>query len=194
MKIVSFDLSLRRTGFADGGSVGTFVTDDVGMKRLLRIKNWVLRMSFKADLVVLEGYAHHAQSSSILSLAELGGVVRLALYEADQLYVEVPPTVLKKYATGSGNANKQHVMSQAWQKLEYRGHDDNEADALWLRTMALDHYGLFDANKLIPKAQRSVLEKINWPTIPENTPGEDTAVAHVQQIRSVFDAVEAQAV
>lgn len=186
MKIVAFDLSLRRTGIADENGAGTYspADGDRGMRRLMRIRNVVLQNSIGADLVVLEGYAF-ARPNQAHQLGELGGVVRLALYENDVGYVDIPPALLKKYATNSGNASKEEMLSQAIQRLEYHGHDHNESDALWLRTMALDRYGLLHGVTL-PKSQRASLEKINWPKLTkkysENIPGEDTAVARGQSL------------
>jgi len=38
---------------------------------------------------------------------------------------------LKKFATGSGGANKADMVEAAQTKLGYEGADDNEVDALW---------------------------------------------------------------
>lgn len=53
---------------------------------------------------------------------------------------EVPPSVLKKFATGKGNASKAEMMARTAQDfpgLPFK--DDNDSDALWLATMAKAH-------------------------------------------------------
>lgn len=44
---------------------------------------------------------------------------------------------IKKYATGKGNANKAMMIESARSNLGYHGKDDNEADALWILSIAL---------------------------------------------------------
>jgi hypothetical protein len=78
---------------------------------------------------------------------------------------------VKLFATGKGNAPKDVVLTAAIQKLQYAGNDHNEADALWLLEMAVQHY-----HSLPPHGeyQDRALEPISWPTL--STPTE--ALAH----------------
>lgn len=45
---------------------------------------------------------------------------------------------IKKFATGKGNANKAMMIDAARSNLGYCGHDDNEADALWILAAAME--------------------------------------------------------
>lgn len=166
---MAFDLSLTATGYSMEGLLGDVLSpprgSDRGMPRLAWIRDQVLDLSVDADVVVLEGYAMGSKRQShTRAIGELGGVVRLALFERGTPYVEVPPATLKKLATGRGNAPKEEVLAAAIRRLGYGGHDNNEADALWLRTAALIHYGLPDAPEL-PKMQREALGKVEWPEV-----------------------------
>lgn len=116
-------------------------------------------------LVVIEGYSMGTarQSSHAHGLGELGGVVRLALWESGIPYVDVAPASLKKYATGAGNAKKDAVLGSAIRRLGYEGDDHNEADALWLRAMAMDHYGAPVVT--VPAVNRSALAAVKWPVL-----------------------------
>lgn len=166
-RVVAFDLSLTRTGCAlpDGSlcSLTPPKASSSGMPRLAWIRAAVLDAAAGCGVVVLEGYSlgQARGSSRSHSLGELGGVVRLALYEAGLPYADVAPASLKRYATGRGNAGKEEVLAAAIRRLGYAGHDNNEADAAWLRTMALDHYGQPCA--AIPARQREALAGVQWP-------------------------------
>lgn len=167
--IASFDLSLARTGWASPEGCGVLVPPrdaSRGMERLGWIECAVLRTAGMADLVVLEGYSFASKGRATFSLGELGGIVRLALWRTGTPFVEVAPGTLKKYATGRGNAGKEEVLAAAIRRLDYQGHDDNEADALWLREMALDYYS-GGATSRVPKAHRLALGAVEWPEIAE---------------------------
>lgn len=165
--IVAFDLSLTATGWASGtGDSGVLTppkTADRGMRRLQWIRDAVLRLTDRADLVALEGYAFGAKGNAILNLAELGGVVRVALADRGRRFVDVPPSCLKLFATGKGNAKKDDVFAAAIRKLAYAGNDHNESDALWLLEMARGGVGFTKGHN---EHQRRALAKITWPVIP----------------------------
>jgi Holliday junction resolvasome RuvABC endonuclease subunit len=80
-------------------------------------------------LVLIEGYSHHSKGRGVLQLAELGGVLRYVLIGYGDSTVEVPPTVLKKFATGRGNASKTLIVQQLCRRYDRIFNTDNEADA-----------------------------------------------------------------
>ena len=64
--------------------------------------------------VFIEGYAFAtAGKSHVRSVAENTGLLKHKLYKSKHEYISVPPSVVKKYATGRGNANKE-VMYEAF--------------------------------------------------------------------------------
>jgi Holliday junction resolvasome RuvABC endonuclease subunit len=175
MQVLGLDLSLTATGVAlpDGTSytikLGAQYTIKLGaqwkgMDRLRRIRSEVFDAVavHAVDLVAVEGYSYNSRNGGE-KLGELGGVIRLALYDYGIDYVDVPPASLKKYATGKGNASKNEVLAAAVRRLGYDGADDNEADALWLRAMALDWYGT--PAVAMPATHRDGLVKVAWPDI-----------------------------
>lgn len=84
------------------------------------------------DLVVVEGYAYCKNISAFVVLVEVGTVIRSVLYKARLPWVDVPPTVLKKWTTGRGNAKKEQMavsVSERW-KFESKSHDIIDAFAL----------------------------------------------------------------
>jgi crossover junction endodeoxyribonuclease RuvC len=182
MRVVALDLSLTCTGWAvaddgpdqpwkvDGHACGTITLPKLrGMERLAAIRDRIaspLRgcLTDAATVVVIEGYSFGSRNSQAHALGELGGVIRLALHEQGRPFVDLPPTVVKKLATGKGNAGKEEVLAAAIRRLDYSGHDNNEADALWLLTAAMIHYGMPGAPDL-PAANLSALEKVTWPVL-----------------------------
>ena len=167
VNILALDLSLTSTGWARyaAGVIRRGHLEPNGLRgydRLEWIRQRALDLAWGCDLVVLEGYSFGSKGNAILNAAELGGVIRMALHDLGLTWANVPPAVLKKYATGKGNAGKELVLVEAVKRLGYEGSSNDEADALWLLQMALDAYGLAEIG--VPKAQREALEKVNWPS------------------------------
>ena len=64
--------------------------------------------------VFIEGYAFATSGKShVRSVAENTGLLKYKMYKAKLSYTSIPPTVIKKYATGKGNANKE-LMYEAF--------------------------------------------------------------------------------
>lgn len=168
MRVVALDPSLSATGVADSAAPDRpfTIAPPQGLRgpaRLFWIQKQVRQACAGADLVVIEGYSHGSKYQTH-ALGELGGVIRLTIWCMNIRYADVPPPVRMKVATGKGQAKKEHVLAEAIQRLGYQGHDNNEADALWLLQLALHHYGLPGAVEL-PKAHLEPLAKasVDWP-------------------------------
>lgn len=170
--VVGLDLSLTATGVAAGTKATTLKSSATGMARLVDLRDAVLAVCADADLVAVEGYSFGSRNSQAHALGELGGVVRVALHEAAIRYLDVSPATVKKYATGRGNAPKAEVYGAAIRRLGYQGCDHNQADALWLRALAMD--GLGHPIALMPAAHRAALKPIDWATVRKET----TPVGH----------------
>lgn len=163
MKITAIDLSLRSTGFATDTGSGVLVPPKalgLGMER----NNWIMRQVLEkgagVDLLAIEGYSFGSQGRAVFDTAELGGIVRWALWSKGIPFVEVPPTSLKLFATGKGNSKKDLVLAECIRRLGYSGSSHDEADALWLRAMTLTALG--EPIVTLPKQHESGLSKINW--------------------------------
>ena len=64
--------------------------------------------------VFIEGYAFATSGKSyVRSVAENTGLLKHKMYKAKQTFTSIPPSVIKKYATGKGNANKE-LMYEAF--------------------------------------------------------------------------------
>lgn len=165
--VVAFDLSLTATGVAAGWGETVIASKLRGMPRLAEIRREVMGRcdggpGMAADLVVLEGYAF-GRPNQAAHLGELGGVIRLALHDAGIPYVDVPPSNVKKYATGKGNAPKPDVRMEVFKRHGRDIANDNECDAFVLRAMALDHYGA--PLVAMPATHRAALTAVDWPDL-----------------------------
>lgn len=134
--MLGIDLSLTATGLAYPSGGRTVVRPTTtGTARLTKIRAAVVAATVGADLVVLEGPAF-GRAQQMHALGQLAGVVYCALDEPGRPpWMLVPPASLKRYATGRGNASKAEVLAEAIRRLSCSGHDDNEADAMWLRSL-----------------------------------------------------------
>ena len=66
--------------------------------------------------VFIEGYAFATSGKShVRSVAENSGLLKHKMYKVKQAFTSIPPSVIKKYATGKGNANKD-LMYDAFSK------------------------------------------------------------------------------
>lgn len=142
MNILAIDPSLTSTGYAYGGigsraAVGTIVPRKMtGLFRLAYLRAEVEKLITLAwpDLVAYEGYAMSRFANRAFDLGELGGVLKSTVYAYRIPLLIVPPSCLKLYATGRGNADKPMVMAEMAKRRGRLFASDDEADAyaLWL--------------------------------------------------------------
>jgi len=170
--VVAFDLSLSSTGVAtpDGPSIHKAPATGELHRRINALACSLVDVAdaWQADLVVIEDLVLTGPSlgKAALTLGQLHGVVRheLAVRRHYEL-VLVQPSQLKKYATGKGNASKALVLVEAVKRLGYVGSSDDEADALWLREMALNHY--VQSHVPVPGTHVMALDKVEWPDLQD---------------------------
>lgn len=76
------------------------------------IADWAIDIVMGCSHVALEGYAYSA-SGKVFQIAENTGILKYKLYELSIPVTIIPPTEVKKFATGKGNADK-NAMYSAW--------------------------------------------------------------------------------
>jgi Holliday junction resolvasome RuvABC endonuclease subunit len=159
MKATGLDLSMTATGLAYGeGPVYTHTVKTTGTKdgRLAVIKNQVVSRAEGSALVLIEGFLNKSFSAGITGMVH--GAVRTGLIEAGIPYATFPPTSLKKYATGSGTADKTAMALAAFKRGGVEFKDDNQCDAWWLWVACMDF--LESPVFSLPATQRDQLTKI----------------------------------
>lgn len=166
MTVIGLDLSLTASGIATGpgpGDIYTLKPTVKGVARLHWIRNHVVGLSRPAPrLVVIEAMFAGKFASATVGLAELHGVVKLALYSSRVPYLLVDPKLVKMYATGNGNAAKAAVIGAAVKRGGIMPDDDNQADAWWLQALgrALLGQPLVD----LPQTHTRALANLRLPT------------------------------
>jgi Holliday junction resolvasome RuvABC endonuclease subunit len=66
----------------------------------------------RVEKVILEDYSY-GSTGRVFNIAENVGILKLKLKQNGFRYETVPPTVIKKFATGKGNSNKE-AMLESW--------------------------------------------------------------------------------
>jgi len=143
---MGLDLALGGTGIAlpDGTTLRHRPQgpDNVGYRRHADIALTVLAIigTAKPDLVVVEDYAPHSIGiNSTIAAGELQGVIRVHFTLRRIAWRAVPPSTLKKYATGRGTATKPEMVAAAIEAGARPGLSHDEADAWHLRRYGLEH-------------------------------------------------------
>lgn len=88
-------------------------------------------------IVAIEGYAMGSKTRPQMA-GELGGHLRLLLWQAGIPYIIVPPTSLKKYVLGKGNAAKELMLKEVFRKWGYDTESNDRADAYALARIAAE--------------------------------------------------------
>jgi len=163
--IAGLDISLTSTGWSCGDVVTTVGSSFTGAERLHDIREKLLDLVRRCDYpgVVLEGYSFASKTSRAHAIGELGGVLRLSLWEMGIPFVEIPPTVRAKFATGKGNAGKNEVISaiSARTGIVWSGKGaDDQCDAFILEEIGLAALGM--SRYEWPKENRQILDKYDW--------------------------------
>lgn len=149
--VVGIDPSLTSTGFAridENGVVqvvdtfGTKAGYGVMPKRWLVIVRGILEYIQPNDIVFIEDYAYgkatgakkkgEKSDSSVITLAELGGLLKLSIFNRTKRFpLTVASTTLKAYL-GDGQMKKDLIPKEVYKKLgiDCRTHDEYVALAL----------------------------------------------------------------
>lgn len=131
------------TAYQDGNYyTEVFKSDKKGIERLRDIQSYVMDSLYQypnvAD-VAMEGYAFGSQMANMLG--ELGGMVKLTLFDFGIYPLIVPPTNLKKYACGKGNGvSKSQILLHVYKNWGAEFTDDNAADSYVLAHLVSGSY------------------------------------------------------
>jgi Holliday junction resolvasome RuvABC endonuclease subunit len=169
VRILGIDLSLTAPGLAivlDGA-----VTSVESRKTPVKLRD-VARLDYLDDLLrawaasidvaAMEGPSHGSQAGQS-GHHERGGAwwqTKRTLAHLGVTVVVIPPSSLKQYATGKGNAGKAAMCMAAARRFPDVDvpDDDNAVDALWLAAMTADAVG--EPPVAMPAAHRAAIDKV----------------------------------
>lgn len=89
-------------------------------------------------LMFVEGYSFGSTGGQAMERAEWGGQLRLTMFDLGWDVIEVTPTMLKKYVTGKGHAEKDGMRMEVLKRWAYESTDNNDADAYALMRLGFD--------------------------------------------------------
>ncbi len=143
MVVIGIDLSLTGTGIVvlDDGRLDFCETIKTRQRRGIDRQRYILDEitavinqygSNGNTFIVLEGPSFASRGANVHGLFELFGMVKLLLDDKAVSCQQIPPSKLKKFATGKGNAPKSVVLKEVYRKWHQNFDDDNQADAFVL--------------------------------------------------------------
>jgi len=154
--VMGLDLSLTASAYHDGADCcGLIKTKFLGAERLQHISNCIFHIVEleSPQLVVVEDYAYGARGHAF-SIGELGGLIKLGLFERGFRVLLVTPTSLKKFVTNKGNSPKDIMMLQTFKKYGVEFTDNNLCDAYGLAQVGKAYLGGTEV-----KYEKEVLKK-----------------------------------
>lgn len=163
MSVLALDLSLTGTGVATASGVSTIKTKLKDEERIFYIAEQLINyIPGDLSLVIVEGLAYGTQTGKAMERAGLWWFLKLLFYGQGMPVAVCPPTVLKRYACGKGNADKATVMLEVAKRYDmFKISNDNEADSVALYALAMDKLGTPLVE--VPKTHRDALDKVQWP-------------------------------
>jgi len=110
--------------------------DESSGMRLVRFRSKLneIKNSLGIDIVVFEAARNLKYGHAVKIAGEFQGVLELWCIDNKIEYKGYSPTEIKKFATNKGNASKEEVLKAASKRWNVTDH--NEADALWLLSLA----------------------------------------------------------
>jgi len=149
MRVMGIDPSTAGTGIsivASGKKV--LFTEEIAVKKLTgipRVSAILTRLAAihseqAPDLVVIEEMII-GHASSAIPIVQLGSIIRYYLWQEGIRYVEVHPSILKKFVAGSGSAKKEQIMMYVSKNWGFEAQTNNIADAVGLAMVGLHLIG-----------------------------------------------------
>ena len=90
--------------------------------------------------IYIEGLSFGSRGQSMLELAGLHYLIRFHMHTLEVPYRVIPPSTLKKFITGKGNAKKEMMLLHCFKKFNVEYSENNMCDAYCLARYALDNY------------------------------------------------------
>lgn len=142
---IGVDIGTAQTGIAVVKSRGKPVTyllkGVAGKAKVQRLTKEIVDTILKEDFDILVFEKPFNVKGNALILLELLGAIKYGLWEHGVSFesgvYEVPQTVIKKFATGKGGAQKSDMVLQAYKEFGVDNKSEDEVDAFWIATFGM---------------------------------------------------------
>ncbi|WP_044894824.1 crossover junction endodeoxyribonuclease RuvC [Bacillus alveayuensis] len=125
--------------------------------RFMDITKKVMQHITKHDVICIEGFSYSSKGSAVSVQYGIGWILRSELIRAGLNYHDVPPSSVKKFATGKGNAKKEDMVLPIFKRWGFEHNSDNVRDAFVLAQIAQALNGQVELTKF----QKEALIKIS---------------------------------
>jgi crossover junction endodeoxyribonuclease RuvC len=161
---IGLDLSTK-TGFVAMNEYDVLFEE----KEILAKGNGVQRMSdyinvivnricqYQNPIVGIEGFSFGSRGSGVDFQYGLGWGIRTRLYALGIKYYDIPPSCVKKFASGKGNSDKRALAVAVKERWNYFHSSDNVTDAFILAQMVKS----MNESKTLPKFQQEAILKVS---------------------------------
>ena len=127
-------------------------------QRFMDITDQVIKHFYDtSDVIAIEGFAYGAKGRGVSAQYGIGWQIRAELIRQGFKYIDIPPTSLKKFATGKGNAPKDALVLPIYKKWNYEHSSNDVRDAYVLAQMARGIHGNYE----LTAYQKEALKKVN---------------------------------
>lgn len=106
------------------------------IERFEDIAYQVLMMLSPDDVICIEGFSYGSRGQGVSTQYGLGWIIRYMLHNEGFEVIEVPPTSVKKFATGKGNVKKDAMVIPIYKRWDFEHDSDNVRDAYVLARIA----------------------------------------------------------
>jgi crossover junction endodeoxyribonuclease RuvC len=113
-----------------------FTTSKEDPERFVDIASQILEELHPNDIIAIEGFSYGSKGKGVSTQYGLGWIIRTFLYERGYDYIEIPPTSVKKFATGKGNVKKDAMVLPIYKHWGFEHSSDNVRDAYVLAKVA----------------------------------------------------------
>jgi crossover junction endodeoxyribonuclease RuvC len=125
-------------------------------ERFIDLTTQILDWLSEGDRICIEGFSYGSKGKGVSTQYGIGWLIRAELIRNGYTYIDVPPTSVKKFATGKGNTKKDEMVLPIYKKWGFEHASDNVRDAFVLAQMAK---GIYDSSNLT-EYQKEALKKV----------------------------------
>jgi crossover junction endodeoxyribonuclease RuvC len=105
-------------------------------ERMSKIVDTVAEFLTPDSVVTIEGFAYGAKGTAVGLQYGIGWGLRMEMFRRGVKYIEVSPSAVKKFASGSGNTSKDNLTVPIYKRWGFESDSDNIRDAYVLAQIA----------------------------------------------------------